>query len=217
MKEPVELEALRKVHEIQGFSNKERRLTRESMGTLLKSSEYRGPIRKKSCHYGSGIVGMANNPFINEAINDCKFEYERAVLLRFWLSRLSTIRNIASQKVKLGLVLEEKMTAPSIPKSDNSVEFRLGISDDLLRTSLMVVWELMEQSWCPSPNADSVLGANQDTQRELNAVCNLRDLNIIYNLLTIASRSIRENSVELPGLEPEDWVKPGSCLAKICG
>ena len=81
----------------------------------------------------------------------------------------------------------------------------------------MIVWELMEQSWCPIPNADSVLGANQDTQRELNADCNLRDLNIIYNLLTIASRSNRKNSVELPSLKPEDWVKPGSCLAKICG
>ena len=62
------------------------------------------------------------------------------------MSRISTIRSIASQQVKLGLVLEEKATAPSIPKSDNRVELGLGFSDELLKTSLMMVWELMKLS-----------------------------------------------------------------------
>ena len=34
--------------------------------------------------------------------------------------------------------------------------------------------------------------------------------------MTTASSSNREENVELPGWEPEDWVKPGKCLAKIC-
>ena len=89
---------------------------------------------------------MTNNPFINEGIRDSFFDYEQAVLLRFRSSRISTIRSIASQHVKLGLVLEEKVTAPSIQKSDNSVEFGLGFSDELLRTSLMVVRELTKPS-----------------------------------------------------------------------
>ena len=49
-------------------------------------------------------------------------------------------------------------------------------------------------------------------QRELNADCNLRDLNIIYNEMITASRSNGEDNVELPG-----WGKPGSCLAEVCG
>ena len=69
----------------------------------------------------------------------------------------------------------------------------------------------------PSPNADSILRATQDVQRELNADCNLRDLNIIYNVMITASRSNGEDKVELPGWGPEDWVKPGSCLAEVCG
>ena len=81
----------------------------------------------------------------------------------------------------------------------------------------MVVWELMKQSWCPSPNADSILRAAQDVQRELNSDCNLRDLNIIYNVMTTASKSNGADKVELPGWGPEDWVKPGSCLAEVCG
>ena len=64
------------------------------------------------------------------------------------------------------------MTAPSVQKSDNRVEFELGFSDELLRTSLMVLWEPIKLSWCPSPNADSILRATQDVQRELNSDCN---------------------------------------------
>ena len=75
----------------------------------------------------------------------------------------------------------------------------------------------MKPSWCPSPNADSILRATQDVQRQLNSDCNLRDLNIICNMMTTASKSNGENKVELPGWGAEDWVKPGSCLAEVCG
>ena len=112
---------------------------------------------------------MAYNPFLNEDIGDCFFDYDQAVLLKFWTSRIATIRSAANQQTELGLVSEGKMTAPSVPKSDSRVEFGLGFSDELLRTSLMVAWELMKPSWCPSPNADSILRATQDIQRELNA------------------------------------------------
>ena len=83
MKEPVELEPMRKKDEIRRFSNKELRLTKEPMGTLPKSSEHCGPIRKKSYSYVSGIIGIAYNPFLDEDICDCFFDYEQAVFLRF--------------------------------------------------------------------------------------------------------------------------------------
>ena len=169
------------------------------MGALPKSSEFCGPIRKKSYSYVSGIIGIAYNPFLNEDKRDCFFDYEQAVLLRFWTSRIATITSAANQQTRLGLVLEEKLAAPSVPKSDKRVEFILGFSDELLRTSLMVVWELMEPSWCPSPNADSILRATQDVQREMNSDCNLRGLNIICNVMTKASKSNGEGKVELPG------------------
>ena len=217
MKEPEELEPMRKIDEIRRFSNKELRVTKESMGALPKSSEYCGPIKKKSYSYVSGIIGIAYNLFLSEDIRNCFFDHEQAVLLRFWTSRIVTIKSANNPQTKLGLVLEEEVTAPSVPKSDKRVEFGLGFSDEILRTSLMVVWELMRPSWCPSPNADSILRATQDVQRELNADCNLRDLNIIYNVMITASRSKGEDNVELHGWGPEDWVKPGSCLAEVWG
>ena len=197
MKEPVEPEPMRKIDEIRRFSNKKLRLTKESLGALPKSNEYCGPIRKKSNSYVSGVIGMAHNPFLREDIRDYFFDYEQAVLLRFWTSRIATIKSAANPQTKLGPVLEEKVAAPSVPESDKRVEFELGFSDELLRTSLMVVWELMRPSWCPSPNADSILLATQDVQRELNADCNLCDLNIIYNVMTTASKSNGEDKVEL--------------------
>ena len=78
MKEPEELEPMRKIDEIRRFSNKELRLTIESMGALPKSSEYCGPIKKKSYSYVSGIIGIAYNPFLSEDIRDCFFDYEQA-------------------------------------------------------------------------------------------------------------------------------------------
>ena len=108
---------------------------------------------------------MACIPFVNEDIRDCFFDYEQAVLLSFWMSRIATIRSAINQQTKLGLVLEEKVSAPSVPKSDNRVEFGLRFSDELLRTSLMALWDLMKLSWCPSSNADSILRATQDVQR----------------------------------------------------
>ena len=118
MKEPEKLEPMRKIDEIRRFSNKELRLTKESMGALPKSSKYCGPIRKKSYSYVSGVIGIAYNPFLSEDIRDCFFDYKQAVLLRFWTSRIATIKSAANPQTKLRLVLEEKVTAPSVPKSD---------------------------------------------------------------------------------------------------
>ena len=217
MKEPVEPEPMKKIDEIKRFSNKELRLSKESMGALPKSSEYCEPNRKKSNSNVSGIIGIAYNLFLNEDKRDCFFDYEQAVMIRFWTSRIATIRGAANQQIRLGLVLEDKVTAPSVPKSDKRVEFGLGFSDELLRTSLMVVWELMKPTWCHSPNADSILLETRDVQRKLKSDCNLRDLNIIYNVMTTASKSNGEDKVELAGWGPEDWFKPGSCLAEACG
>ena len=35
--------------------------------------------------------------------------------------------------------------------------------------------------------------------------------------MTTASKSNGEDKVELPGWGLEDWVKPSSCLAEVCG
>ena len=102
MKEPEELEPMRKIDEIRRFSNKEMRLTKESMWALPKSSDYCGPIRKKSYSYVSGVIWIAYNPFLSKDIRDCSFDYEQAVFLRFWTSRIVTIKSATNPHTKLG-------------------------------------------------------------------------------------------------------------------
>ena len=83
MKEPEELEPMRKIDKISRFSNKELRLTKESMGALPKSNEYCGPIRKKSYCYVSGVIGIAYNPFLSEG------KKQSRIILACWLAGLS--------------------------------------------------------------------------------------------------------------------------------
>ena len=101
MKEPLELEPMRKIDEVRRFSNKELRLTKEYMGALPKSSEYCRPIRKMSYSYVSGAIGIAYNPFLSEDIRDYFFDYEQAVLLRFWTSRIATIKSATIPQTSL--------------------------------------------------------------------------------------------------------------------
>ena len=108
MKKTVELEPMKKIDEKRRFSKKELRLSKESMGALSKSSEYCGPVRKKSYSYVSGIVGMAYNTFIKEDMRDCFFDYEQAVFLRFWISRIATIRSAANQKISWDLCWKKR-------------------------------------------------------------------------------------------------------------
>ena len=153
MKDSVELEPMNKIGEIRRFSNKDLRLSKESMGAVPRSSEYCGPIRKKSYSYVSGIIGMAYNPFLNEDIRDCFFDYEQAVLLRFWTSRIAKIRSAANQQTKLGLVLEEKVTAPSVLKSDNLMTQEVAaVACAKRRDALYSVRFMVEQIALPALN-----------------------------------------------------------------
>ena len=133
MKEPEELEPMKKIDEIRRFSNKELRLTKESMGALPKSSEYCGPIKKKSYSYVSGIIGIAYNPFLSEDIRDCFFDYEQAVLLRFWTSRIVTINPLCRTGCKLDRVafMEEVWTV--IQSYGTQSNLKTGLNQPLMR------------------------------------------------------------------------------------
>ena len=53
------------------------------------------------------------------------------MLLTFWTSRIATIRSAANHQTKLGLVLEEKVAAPLVPKLGWIGIFRLTAENEL--------------------------------------------------------------------------------------
>ena len=113
------------------------------------------------------------------------------------------------------ICIGKNVTAPSITKSDDRVDFGVGlrrVTEDKFDGCVGIRGAITG----PKSKSDSILRSTQDKQRELNAYCKLQDFNTIYNLMNIASRSNREKNVELHGCGPEDWVKLGNSLAKVC-
>ena len=92
--------------------------------------------------------------------------------------------------------MKEQVTVPSVPKSDSRGETGLRFLGKLLRTSLMVVWETMKSSRCPSPKPDLILRAKKHVEGTKRRLQPLGDL---HNLIAEASRSNQRRIAELPG------------------
>ena len=68
---------MRKIEDKRRVSKKELRLTKKSIGTLIKSIALFGSMRKKTYQYVSGALEMAYNPSKNEDVRDCYFDFYR--------------------------------------------------------------------------------------------------------------------------------------------
>ena len=69
---------MRKIEEKRRFSKKEVRLTKKSIGTLIKYIALFGSMRKKKTYqYVSGNLEMAYNTSKNEDVRDCYFDFYR--------------------------------------------------------------------------------------------------------------------------------------------
>ena len=73
---------------------------------------------------------------------------------------------ITSEQLQLGLVLEERVVEPSVPKLEGQVSFECGSWDGRLKTSLVTMWKLMKPSWCLNPNAVLIWDLTADVRRE---------------------------------------------------
>ena len=88
----------------------------------------------------------------------------------------------------------------------------LGTSHLILGDSLVRVLSNLRTSW-----VTTVMAFGGATIAQLYRMVELMNPGKIPNVMITASKSKGEDKVELPGWGPEDWVKPGSCLAEVCG
>ena len=89
--------------------------------------------------------------------------------------------------------MEENVKASSVSKSDSRVASKFGHSDELLRTNLMLLWELVKQYWWASPNADKILRVTENGEGKSSADRNPGGFNKMHNLMIEALRSDPEN------------------------
>ena len=218
-KESNDMESYRKLEEVRRYSNKELRVSRDLIEAARGQKEFATLGKLKSFQYVSGIPGMAYNPFVNEEAREAYFDYEQVTVLNFWVERIKEIGMLMVEQPKLGIILEERVVEPSIPELKGQVSFDCGSWDGPLKTSLVVMWELMKPSWCPHPNAGLIWDMTADIMLDRDDDASLHDLAMIQHLL--AMRLTKKKSNPSTELSEEgtssNWLKQGTCLAQHSG
>ena len=83
-KESKEKETYRRLEEVGRYSNKELKVSRESIEAVRGQKDYATLGKLKSFQYVSGIPGMAYNKEAREGYLD----YEQVVVFDFWVERV---------------------------------------------------------------------------------------------------------------------------------
>ena len=187
----------RKLEESRRCSNEELTVTRELLERVWSLKEYATLGKQKSFQYVSGVPGMAYNPFVNEEARDSYFNFEQAIILNFWVETVRELGKITSEQLQLGIILEERVVEPSVPKLEGQVNFECGSWDSPLKTSLVTMWELMKPSWCPNPNAGLIWDLTVDIELEENDI----SLAVIRHLLGLDREKQMEKSCTGPSGE----------------
>ena len=82
-KESNDMERYRRLEEVRRYSNKELKVSRESIEAVRGQKDYATLGKLKSFQYASGIPGMAYNLFVDEEAREAYFDYEQVVVLDF--------------------------------------------------------------------------------------------------------------------------------------
>ena len=218
-RESNDMESYRKLEEVRRYSNKELKVSRVLIEAVRGQKDFATLGKLKSFHYVSGIPGMAYNPSVNEEAREAYLDYEQVIVLNFWIERIKETGMLMVEQPKLGIILEERVVEPSVPELKGQVSFDCGSWDGPLKTSLVTMWELMEPSWCPHPNAGLIWDMTADITLDLDDDASLHDLVMIHHLLAMRLTKRKSNpSTELSEESPSsNWLKQGTCLAQYSG
>ena len=212
-KESNDMESYRRLEEVRRYSNKQLKVSRELIEAVRGQKDYATLGWLKSFQYVSGIPGMAYNPFVNEEDREAYFDYEQVVVLDFWVERVKETGMLTMEQPRLGIVLEERVVEPPVPKLKRQVSFDCGPWYGPLKTSLKNMWELMKPSWCPHPNAGLIWDMTADVTLDLDDDASL------HHLLAVKITKQKSNSSTEPseGKSSGDWLRQGTCLAHSSG
>ena len=92
------LESHRKLDEIRIFYNKKFEEKHDVHLNLASSGEYLKPNKKGEYRYGSGVMGMAYNPFLDSEAGGAHRNYEVAELLKFWTEKIVKIDTVERER-----------------------------------------------------------------------------------------------------------------------
>ena len=180
MKELNDMDSYRRFEEVRRCSNKELTVKR-----VRSPKDYATLGKEKSFHYVLGVPGMAYNPFVKEEARHSNFDFEQAVILNFWVETVRELGTITSGKLQLGVILAKRVVELSVPQLEGLVSFECGSWDGPLRTSLVAMWELINPSWCPNPNAGLIWDLTAEVEHKENDDESQHDLAVIQHFLAL--------------------------------
>ena len=214
-KEINDVESYRRLEEVRRYADKELKVSRESNEAVREQNDYATLGKLKSFHYVSGIPGMVYNPFVDEEAKEACFDYEQVMVLDFWVERVKETGMLMVEQPKLGIILEKKVVEPSVPELMGQVSFECGSWDSPLKTSLVTMWEFMQPSWCPHPNAGLIWDMTAVIVLDLDDDASLQDLAMIHHLLAlrVTKQNGRLSTEPSEGSSLSNWLRQGTCLA----
>ena len=106
-KESNDMESYRRLEEVRRYSNKELKLSRESIEVVRGEKDYVTLGKLESFQYVLRIPGMAYNPFVDEEAREAYFDYEQIMVLVFWVERVKETGMLMVEQPKLVIILED--------------------------------------------------------------------------------------------------------------
>ena len=114
-KETNDIESYRRLEEVRRYAtNKELKISRESIVAVREQKDYATLGKLKSLQYVSGIPGMAYSPYVDEEARIARFDYEQVMILDFWVERVKETGMLMLEQPKLGIILEERVVKPLV-------------------------------------------------------------------------------------------------------
>ena len=82
--------------------------------------------------------------------------FEVAELLKIWREKIIEIDPTEKERPSLGGLLKKVPEVISVPCSNKIMELKMGYGNDILVTSVGIVWKLLRPSCCPHPHASLI-------------------------------------------------------------
>ena len=177
------LESHGKLDEIRRFYNKKFQEGHDVHRNLALAGDY-SKLNKRGKHqYVSGVMGIAYNSFLDSEAGNAHKNYEVTELLKFWTEKIIEIDPVKRERPSLCLTLEKMPEIISVPRSNKSVELKVGNGNVMLITNLGTVWKLLKPFWCPHPHASFIEEVTERVRVSPTKDEDLGTLNVVNKLI----------------------------------
>ena len=142
-------------------------------------------------------MGIAYNPFLGSEAGNAHKNYEVTELLKFWTEKIKEIDPVERKRPSLGLALEKISEVISVPRSNKTVELKMGTGNGVLITNLGTVWKLLRRFWRPPPHASLIEEVTERVRLSPTKDDDLGTLNVIHKLILHHSKESKETMSKL--------------------